>query len=191
MAAPHAAGALAILQDYGVAAYPWGLKALLLATASAPWGVTTGPDNTWGAGRMNLSGAYTSRASLYEGRLTPSGSQAVFVKFGALDFGDRIALTWPRRVDDDGAEEPTTYHAAPDLDLFVYVENDRQAGSSSRSSVDTVEMADFPGWTVASVVKVVRYGDSFPSGYSSIPFAVASKGPPRPRSRRRPRCRSR
>jgi len=78
---PFVAGAYSLLQDAGAAAYPAGLRALLLTTAGnqSPYG---GPSYSWGYCALDLAGAYTYRASVYEGQLTSSGPRYVLLRGG-------------------------------------------------------------------------------------------------------------
>src|SRR6185436_10578128 len=114
---------------YGAAAYPAGLKALLLTTAdkTSPYG---GPDNTWGYGALDCAGAYTYRGSVYEGQLTSTGPRYVLLRGGSLSSGRRATLVWYRQVTSNGSAIPSTYYGIQDLDLYVYDE----AGGAQRGS---------------------------------------------------------
>ncbi len=173
MAAPHVAGALAILEDAAVATYPEGAKALLLTNCRNTSPVPTSPDDNWGCGAMELSAVYTNRAALRETTMTSSGARYVFVKPASLSAGKRVTLTWPRRVMSNNNSSPSSYSTLLDLDLYVYDEADNSSEGSSASGVNSVEQVKLTNTLSTPVVKVYRASSSFPSGLSTQRIAVA------------------
>jgi serine protease AprX len=173
MAAPHVAGGMAILLDYGAAAYPEGLKALLVGTAAhtSPYG--TSPGNAWGYGALDLGRAYAYRASVKEGTLASSANY-VFLRVGSLSTGGRITLTWNRHVLSNGTSAVTTYYALTDLDLYAYDESTNASLGSSTSSVNNVEQVALNSGSSNLVVQIYRYG-SLPTGVATEYWGVAAE----------------
>lgn len=174
MVGPIVAGGYCLLQDYGAATTPEGLKALLLTTAAnqSPYG---GPDSNWGYGALDLGGAYTYRGSVFEGSLTSTGPRYVLLRGGAVSAGGRATLVWNRQVTSNGANIPTTYYTPQDLDLYAYDESDGSQVGSSTSTVNPNEQIAFGSSVTSPIYKVYRSAASFTSSYSSEPFAVASE----------------
>lgn len=174
MVGPIIVGAYCLLQDYGAASTPEGLKALLLTTAGnqSPYG---GPDSNWGYGALDCAGAYTYRASVYEGQLTSTGPRYLLLRGGSLASGGRATLVWNRHVTSNGANTPTTYYAIQDLDLYVYDESSGSQVASSTSTVNPNEQAAVTSSVSSPVYKVYRSASSFTSSYSTEPFAVAAE----------------
>ena len=174
MVGPIVAGAYCLLQNYGAATTPEGLKALLLTTASAqsPYG---GPDSNWGYGALDCAGAYTNRASVYEGQLTSSGPRYVLLRGGSLASGGRATLVWNRQVTSAGSNTPTTYYGIQDLDLYVYDESSGSQLGSSASTVNPNEQVAVTSAVTSPIFKVYRAASSFTSSYSTEPFAVAAE----------------
>ncbi len=174
MAAPHVAGACAVLLDYGAAAYPEGLKALLIGTCAHTSPYNTSPDDRWGFGAVDLGRAYTYRASVVEGTLAASGPRYVFLRPGSLSAGGRVTLVWNRHVASNGSSAVTSYQSLLDLDLYVYDETSGASLGASDSSVDSVEQVAVSSASTSPVVQVYRYG-SFPSAFSTEYWAIAAE----------------
>jgi hypothetical protein len=174
MVGPIIAGAYCLLQDYGAASTPEGLKALLLTTAGnqSPYG---GPDSNWGYGALDCAGAYTYRGSVYEGQLTSTGPRYVLLRGGSLSAGGRATLVWNRHVTSNGANTPTTYYGIQDLDLYAYDESDGSQIGSSTSTVNPNEQIAISSSVTSPIYKVYRSSSTFTSSYSSEPFAVAAE----------------
>lgn len=173
MAAPHVAGAMALLLDQGAAANPEGLKALLIGTCAHASPYNTTPNDDWGHGALDLGRAYACRASVVESTLESSG-KFVFLRGGALSAGGRITLAWNRHVTSNGSSAVTTYYDLTDLDLYVYDESTGNSLGAGTSSIDPVEQVEVASAVTSPVIQVYRYG-SFPSGVSSEPWAVATE----------------
>lgn len=175
MAAPHAAGAMALLLDYASSWRPEGVRALLMGTTRNTSPYPAAPDDTWGTGAADLAAAFTSRATVLEGRHTSTGRRAVFVLTGSLLAGRRATLCWNREVKANGASAPVTYRAATDLDLLVYEGSDQSARGSSTATLDSWEQVKLSSAATFPVLKVLRNG-SFPSGQTEVRWAVATDG---------------
>jgi hypothetical protein len=171
---PIIAGAYCLLQDYGAATTPQGLKALLVATANnqSPY---AGPDSNWGYGSLDCAGAYTYRGSVYEGQLTSTGPRYVLLRGGSVASGGRATLVWNRQVTSAGSNTPTTYYGIQDLDLYVFDESSGSQVGSSTSTVDPNEQAVLSSAVTSPIYKVYRAASSFTSSYSTEPFAVAAE----------------
>jgi hypothetical protein len=180
---PLVCGAIALLQDYGAAAYPAGFKALLLSTtrptlltSSGSSTSYTAPDNCIGYGLLDCAGAYTYRGSVYEGALTSSGPRFVLLRGGALAANGRATLVWSRQVAYSGGTNiPSTYYPIQDLDLYAYSESTGAQVGSSASTVDPNEQVKVSSAVSSPVYKVYRATTPFTSSYSSEPFAVAAE----------------
>lgn len=171
---PLVAGVYTLLQEYGAAAYPAGLNALLLTTAdqTSPYG---GPNSTWGFGALDCGAAYTYRNSVFEGELTSGGPQFVLLRGGSLASGGRATLVWNRHVTSIGSSTPTTYYGIQDLDLYVYDESDGTELGSATSTVDPTEQAAVSAAVESPIFKVYLASGSFTSSYDTEAFAVAAE----------------
>jgi hypothetical protein len=172
--APFVAGAYSLLQDAGAAAYPAGLRALLLTTAGnqSPY---AGPNNSWGYGALDLAGAYSYRASVYEGQLTSGGSRFALLRGGSMAAGKRATLVWSRHVTSAGASTPTTYYGIQDLDLYVYDESSGTQLASSTSTLNPTEQGAVSLAVSSPIFKVYRASSTFTSSYGIEPFALAAE----------------
>lgn len=174
MAAPHVAGALALLADYGVSSVPEGMRALLLCTTNNTSPFPSSPDNTFGWGAMSLGRAYAHRASVAESTLTSSGPQGVYFHPGALQKGDRVTLCWLRHVMENGTSSPNDYSALIDMDLYLYDGRTGATLATSDSFFDPTEQLEAPRDVNEPVVLVWRY-DDFPTGVDTEYFAVSAE----------------
>lgn len=174
MASPHVAGALALLLDYGASWSPEGLKALLLTSGRNTSPAPTSPDDNWGWGGLDLGAAYTCRASVAESSMTSSGPAFVLFSGGALAGGGRVTLAWNRHVASNGSAAPGSAASLLDLDLTVYDATTGTTLGSSASAVNPTEQVKVANSTNGVVIKVKRAG-SFPTGFSTEYFAVASE----------------
>ena len=179
MACPHVAGSCGILLDYASSWSPEALKALLVTTPRNTSPYPTSPDNNWGYGGLNLASAYAHRASIYEGTLTKTGPEFVFLKLGSMTAGDRSTLVWNRHVTSNNASAPTVYYSLLDLDLYLYDEATDTELDYSLSGLEPVEQCSVSSTVSSPVAKVYRY-DSFPSAFSTEYFAFASETPTSP-----------
>lgn len=174
MATPHVAGACALLLDYAASWRPEGLKALLMTTTRNLPSSPALPNNNAGWGAGDLAAAYASRGTLYEGTLSSSGASYVLLQSPSLTSGQRVTLCWNRDVAWNNASAPVTYRALVDLDLTVYDESTGASLGSSLSALNSAEQVALSSGTSFPVIKVRRAG-AFPSGQSSVAWAVASE----------------
>ncbi|MCS6907353.1 MAG: S8 family serine peptidase [Anaerolineales bacterium] len=166
MAAPHVAGAAALLISRGVSD-PLAVKALLINTAEdkgAP-----GWDSAYGWGYIDLNNALFHVEDVYVGEV----GEAPEVRFyaGPALSGDTATLVWNRRVPYSSTTEPTTAYTLSNLDLFAYREADNTLITSSLSTVDNVEQVKFPANESKAVLAVRAVGDIV--GAESEKFALA------------------
>jgi len=106
MATPHITGAVLLVMDYkNMRWQPEAVKALLLNTAEDKG--TTGPDNDYGFGYVDLSNAYIHRDDVITGSIndTPEGSVEKFYR-GTADIGDKVTLVWNRHAIYNGPNIP-------------------------------------------------------------------------------------
>lgn len=174
MAAPHVAGALALLYDYGASWTPEGMKALLLASTWNQSPTPTSWDYGWGWGAIDVDAAYVNRPGVHEGSFTSSGSTVAWLRGPALAAGEKVALCWNRHVTWNNADVPTSYKSIVDLDLEVWGTDGSLVGTSART-LDSVERVLAASAVSGTYIKVTRSG-SFPSGQTAVDWAVASGG---------------
>ncbi|MCE9634116.1 MAG: S8 family serine peptidase [Planctomycetes bacterium] len=180
MAAPQVAGSFALLLDYGAAAFPEGIKALLMTTCRNTSPCPTTPDDNWGAGGLDLAAAYTYRNAVLEDSIFASGNPRFeLVNVGSLASGGRVTAAWMRAVTSNAASAPTTYSALVDVDLYVYDEASGTQLGSSVSSVDSTEQVKVSAAATTAIAKVYRHGNA-PSGPSqsgtgAIYYGLASE----------------
>ena len=126
VAAPHVAGAIALLMDAG----PWSpinVKAILINTAD-DWG-TPGWDNTYGWGYINLDNAWTHRWHWDIDFIYPGES---YWLTGNMSSGDKVTVVWNRHT-----------VGLSNINLYVWKRNPNGTKGSllgaSTSSIDNVE----------------------------------------------------
>jgi hypothetical protein len=168
------AGALAILYDYGASWTPEGMKALLLASTWNESPTPTTWDTAWGFGALDLAAAFANRAGVYEGSFTSTGLSSIWLKGPALAAGEKVALCWNRQVAWNNASAPTSYKSIVDLDLEVYDPDGNLIGKSS-TVLDSVERVRSASAVAGTLIHVVRAG-AFPSGQTSVDWAIATGG---------------
>jgi len=191
---PLVAGAISLLQDYGAAAYPAGLKALILTaphnsvlTSAGASTSHTAPDGNIGYGVLDCGAAYTYRGSVYEGQLTSSGPRYVLLRGGSLASGGRATLVWSRHVTSAGSGIPTTYYSIQDLDFYAYDESSGSQLGASASAVDPNEqLASVRPSRLRSSRSIARPPRSRPTTQRSRSRSPPSRRvPPRSSARRR------
>ena len=174
MAAPHVAGSILLILDY--AASQWDSKAVkaLLANTAGDLG-TSGPDNTYGYGYVDLDHAYFHRGDVHTGSLaaTPEGAVEKFYKGPAVS-GDTATLVWNRHVVYNGASFPTQFLSLSDLDLYLYDESNGLGISSSTSSLNNAAQVRSDSSYSSAIIKIEPVG-SYPSGITSESYALAAE----------------
>ncbi len=178
MATPHVAGALALLLDYNAPWQPEALKALLTNSVRNSAPVTTTPDNNWGYGALDLAQAYTDRTLVQTGTFSSSGADALYFTLSNVAVGDRTTLAWNRVASFSSAGRRSGAGAATalvNLDLGLYDGADASTDVESASTIESVEQIKAAAALSTAVLKVKRAG-SFPSGQTSVSFALAPTG---------------
>lgn len=133
MAAPHIAGAAALLRQSGVRD-PLAIKALLLNTTD--W-LNWGNDQGWGY--ANLSRAFAQRNNVLTSTLSAGRVRLYKGVASGLFYS---TLTWSRSVTwNRSVSQTPTGGCLSDLDLFLYNASSGAQLSSSVSAIDNVEKA--------------------------------------------------
>ena len=146
-AAPHVAGAVALLMDAWIP-NPLLIKTLLINTADDQInaGDTDGWDKRYGWGYISLERAYDERWN-YKGSTMSQGERVWLT--GQFNPGHTATLAWSRDVD---YVFPNS--AAPNnlsnLDLYLYNNQGTQLDSST-STIDNVEQVQYGGSAAATV----------------------------------------
>ncbi len=175
MAAPQITGSILLLLDYKNMRWkPEAIKALLLNTAEDKG--TPGPDNDYGFGYVDLSGAYVHRDDVITGYIDdqPDGSVEKFYK-GIANNNDRATLVWNRHIIYNGPNDPTSYLGSSNLDLYMYNESGGDKISFSASNINNVEQVKSNTNYSSIVLKIDPYG-TFPSGITLEDYALATEG---------------
>ncbi len=176
MATPHITGSVLLILGYkNLRWQPEAIKALLLNTAEDKG--TTGPDNDYGFGYVNLVNAYIHRDDASTGYIAdlPDGSVEKFYK-GIAYNGDRATLVWNRHVTYNGPNDPVSYPDISDLDLFMYNEANGAQISSSSSRLDNIEQVKSNANFGSAILKINPYG-TFPAGITLEEYALAADEP--------------
>jgi subtilisin family serine protease len=153
MAAPHVAGAAALLMDRGIVS-PMAVKALLINSAEdlgpPGWDISYG----WGyIDLIHLDSGY----EYFSGSTAASPAYQLYV--GPSTSGDTATLVWHRRAVYADDSYPSTYYSLTDLDLYAYNEVSDGSLDESYSAVDNVEQVTFDG-TYSTVIKVDAWSSS-------------------------------
>lgn len=161
MAAPHIAGAAALLRQAGLTD-SLAIKALLLNTTdSLDW------QSDWGWGYANLSRAWSQLGNVQVASI-PNNSYKLYRATNSSLF--YATLTWNRWVYPPGGSDP----CLSDLDLSIYSGYSNMFLDGSLSTIDNVEKA-YTYTTGELVVKLRHY--AYRSCSSSEKFALASSQP--------------
>ncbi len=166
MAAPHVAGAAALLISSGVSD-PLAVKALLINTAEDKG--DPGWDPAYGWGYIDLNNALFHIEDVYTDHVGPAPDVRFYA--GQALSGDTATLVWNRRVLYNGAAYPVTTYTLSNLDLFAYREADNALIQSSTSTLDNVEQVKFSA-PESKAVLAVRVSSSI-VGTASEQFAIA------------------
>lgn len=161
MAAPHVAGAAALLAQAGLKS-PLAVRALLINSADGSgWRADTG----WGV--LNLARAQ-SEADKVVGDVIPA--QAIRFYAGTVQAGLKATVTWNRHVSVSGQ---IVRFGLADLDLELYSRPDGSLLSRSNSTVNNVEQVQ----TAAAgslLLKVKRKADAVQAaGMGQEPYTLA------------------
>jgi serine protease AprX len=169
MAAPHVAGALVLLMDYGVY-NPMAQKAILINTAEdlgdADW------DNAYGWGYLDLTHAYYHRSDYFLASVPHTDPDFKFYK-GAAFTDDTATLVWNRRVTYNGSNYPDAPPALSDLDLYLFDESNGNELDGSFSVINNVEQVKADANYSDVVLKVDAYGTF--DGTTTESFALATE----------------
>lgn len=175
MAAPHIAGAAALIRSAGVTD-PLAIKALLLNTADAnAWDPAYGWwKRDWGWGYANLDRLYQQRQYTFTGSAQPAE-----FRFFAGDVAGpplRATLTWNRRFLAGGATQWTNVPYLQDLNLSVYAAAGGRQLAAAEGVPQNVEQVqvDLAG---RMVVKVNALASSGPGGTAPESFGLALSHP--------------
>lgn len=169
MAAPHVAGAAALLMQRGVTD-PMAIKAILINSAEDRGDV--GWDATYGWGYMDLNHAFGHVDDTFLDAVQAHPSYRLYA--GPVLSGDTASLVWHRRAIYRGAAYPNTYYTLTDLDMYGYNEANNSRVAESYSEVDNVEQLRFPADANLGVIKIKTYSTSI-AGASSERFALATE----------------
>lgn len=163
MAAPHVAGAAALLRDTGVVD-ALSLKALLISSSDpqVAWQTTTG----WGF--INLGAAYAARDNVIRDTIAPGSVR--FYRGSANSL--RASLVWNRRFAVSPADATRASFPLNNLDLVLYNRRDNSAVSRSVTRQNNVETVLAPG-AGDYVLKVAAPDTAFAGGQGDEPFALA------------------
>jgi subtilisin family serine protease/PKD repeat protein len=177
MATPHVAGAMALLLSYTSSWQPEALKALLANSCRNTSPVPTSPGNTWGYGALDLGPAYADRTRVQSSTFTSSGATTQYYSLGPVASGARQTIAWNRSAGYASGSNPAsgggTAKALVDLDLRLYDGTNGTSQASSTGSTNDVEQTKAPSSLTDGVLRIDRAG-SFPSGQTSVSFALAS-----------------
>jgi serine protease AprX len=172
MAAPHIAGAVALLYDYKMTEDTKYYKALLMQTAD-DWG-TIGPDNTYGWGYVNMASAYSQRDNVLSGTVQQSESAwyRVYLTAGS---SFQATLAFERH----GVYYPSTntysLSVLSDLDLSLYGP-DGSLLDSSTSGINNVEQVNTASAPQTGYYKIEVYGWGVDPNVLTESFSLAHDG---------------
>ncbi|MDD5466313.1 MAG: S8 family serine peptidase [Anaerolineales bacterium] len=175
MAAPHVAGAAALLISRGVAS-PMAVKALLINNAQEK-GDPVGWDPAYGWGYLDLNETSLHINDYFLGSVGPSPA---FHLYAGLAYGippyypQRATLVWHRRAVYNGSSTPTTTYTLTNLDLYAYDEATNAQLEASTSAIDNVEQVIFHDTYPSAVLKVDAASSSI-AGAASEDYALATK----------------
>lgn len=166
MAAPHVAGAAALLISAGVSD-PLAVKALLINTAEDKG--DPGWDSAYGWGYIDLNNAVFHLEDVYVNSVAETPDVRFYA--GPALSGDTASLVWNRRVPYTGATTPPSAYTLSDLNLFAYREANNAPIGSSTSALDNVEQVKFSASESKAVLAVRVNGDIV--GAATEEFALA------------------
>jgi serine protease AprX len=168
MAAPHVAGALLLLDEYGLTD-PKLQKAILISTADDKG--PAGWDGQYGWGYMNLQRAWNHKDDWFSDDIAPAPDYRLY---RGSCLGGAAALVWNRRAVWNGSSEPATVYTLSNLDLYLYRETNDSLASSDTTVVDNVQVVRC-GDSFDAVIKVDAASASF-EGVATEAYALATGG---------------
>jgi serine protease AprX len=168
MAAPHVAGAAALILDRGVWD-PMAIKALLINSAQDRG--PTGWDDAYGWGYIDLAHLDYHYTNYFMDELMPSPSYDLYA--GPAFIGDNATLAWHRRAIYNQTY-PSVYYSLADLDLLAFDESNNSWLASSASGADNVEQVKFDADASSAVIKVDAWSTSFSGAYREL-YALATE----------------
>lgn len=173
MAAPHVAGAIALLLDYKNTLYdPRAIKALFLNTANEQGTFST--RNRYGWGYLNLSNAYLYKDAVFLAEINESGQGSALLYRGNRSANTTATLVWNRHVAYNNDSYPTDASTLNNLDLYVYDELTGLLNESSNSTVDNVEKVNVTGTGTAILLVKSNTADFAPTSTDNDTFALAT-----------------
>ncbi len=143
-AAPHVAGAVLLARDHAIWR-PYLIKAWLINSADDKG--STGWDNGWGWGYMNLSTAQDIVGYVQSNSLTQGGSKWYS---GTMRSGDKATLVWHKHLN----------QSLSNLNLYLYNSSGTLL-TSSASTIDNVEQVVLNSGSNISVYLRVVYANGF------------------------------
>jgi serine protease AprX len=174
LAAPHLAGALALLHDVGIHD-PLLLKAVLLNSAEDRG--TAGWDKEWGWGYVDLRSAmqHVLNRQYATGSVKPAGMSGSIAYFRTrLPAGGKVTLVWHRHAGFSPTQGYTYLRSLANLKLTLIDESTGNVIGTSASTIDNVQQVVVPV-AYARVLVKVEATSAFDQ-YLNEPFAVASSG---------------
>jgi serine protease AprX len=168
MAAPHVAGAAALVMSRGVTD-PKAVKALLINTAEDK-GVP-GWDDAYGWGYIDLTQLSAHIDDYFLDAVAANPAYRLYA--GPADTGEAATLVWNRRAVYNGSSYPITTYTLTNLDLYAYDEASGDVITNSLSLIDNVEQVRFSSAYTETVIKVDTVSASI-AGVGAEPFALAT-----------------
>lgn len=136
MAAPHIAGAVALLLDSGVGSAKAAKALLINSTDSSGWA------RDWGWGSANLEAAFRQRNYVQSAEL--GAGQARYYRLN-VSGSTRASLVWNRHIAGISPDGGTAFGDFRDLNLYAYDESSNRLIDSSTSRIDNVEQIAIRG----------------------------------------------
>lgn len=172
MAAPHIAGAAALLYDAGVSGHK-EVKALLLNSASG----TVGWSRSAGWGAADLEAAYAQRGAIESSTIRGGTARYYRVPVGG---SMHATLVWNRHIKSITPDGLNSFGDFRDLNLEAFDENLNRGVDSSTGKIDNVEQIALTGQGSA-IVKVSHIAsdnaaESFALAFSTAAYKEVSPG---------------
>jgi len=172
-AAPHVAGAIALLMDFWIP-NPLIIKAILVNTASDQI-ASDDPDDwdkRYGWGYITLMQAYNKRWN-YKYKSITQGQHYYFQ--GQMYPNQTATIVWHSHVDYVDGTGPGTVTPLSDLDLYLWDYTGGQQGTLldyANGVIDNVEQVEYRGSTYPKDVLIEVHAYSLPAGVTSEDFVL-------------------
>jgi hypothetical protein len=166
MATPHVTASCLLVFGFTGAFDEKEIKALLLNTAG-DYG-SSGPDNIYGYGYLNLDSALLYRNNLFQGSFTSSNPDFYA---GSEAAGDTATLLWDRHVIYNG-NYPSQAYPLSELDLQMFDGSNNNLISSQTDSINNVKQVKSGSGYSSVVIKVKPH---LAAGISAEGYALATK----------------